>query len=109
MCDCYTPQGEAIPTNKRHNAANIFSHPDVAAEEPWYNYIYFFYLYTIPETKVSVTIFPFKFNFDLLGISYLKSFLFWEIGMELSKSTLSFKRMSTGLLAGLLVAFLVPR
>ncbi|GJN30749.1 hypothetical protein PR202_gb19084 [Eleusine coracana subsp. coracana] len=36
MCDCYTPQGEPIPTNKRHNAAKIFSHPDVVAEEPWY-------------------------------------------------------------------------
>lgn len=37
MCDAYTPAGEPIPTNKRHNAAKIFSHPDVAAEEPWYN------------------------------------------------------------------------
>jgi hypothetical protein len=36
MCDCYTPQGEPIPTNKRHNAAKIFSNPDVVAEEPWY-------------------------------------------------------------------------
>lgn len=37
MCDAYTPAGEPIPTNKRHNAAKIFSHPDVVAEEPWYN------------------------------------------------------------------------
>jgi glutamine synthetase len=36
MCDCYTPQGKPIPTNKRHNAAKIFSNPDVVAEEPWY-------------------------------------------------------------------------
>lgn len=36
MCDAYTPAGEPIPTNKRHAAANIFSHPDVVAEEPWY-------------------------------------------------------------------------
>ncbi|XP_072991380.1 glutamine synthetase nodule isozyme-like [Typha latifolia] len=36
MCDCYTPAGEPIPTNKRHNAAKIFSHPDVTAEETWY-------------------------------------------------------------------------
>ncbi|KAF2302107.1 hypothetical protein GH714_032778 [Hevea brasiliensis] len=36
MCDAYTPAGEPIPTNKRHNAAKIFSHPDVVAEEPWY-------------------------------------------------------------------------
>jgi hypothetical protein len=36
MCDCYTPQGEPIPTNKRYNAAKVFSHPDVAAEVPWY-------------------------------------------------------------------------
>ncbi|KAJ6737435.1 GLUTAMINE SYNTHETASE [Salix viminalis] len=28
--------GEPIPTNKRYNAAKIFSHPDVAAEVPWY-------------------------------------------------------------------------
>lgn len=36
MCDTYTPAGEPIPTNKRHNAAKIFSQPDVVAEEPWY-------------------------------------------------------------------------
>ncbi|ONL95215.1 glutamine synthetase6 [Zea mays] len=34
MCDCYTPQGEPIPTNKRYSAAKVFSHPDVAAEVP---------------------------------------------------------------------------
>lgn len=39
MCDCYTPQGEPIPTNKRFNAAKIFSDPAVAAEVPWYSYI----------------------------------------------------------------------
>ncbi|KAJ6929574.1 glutamine synthetase nodule isozyme-like [Populus alba x Populus x berolinensis] len=36
MCDAYTPAGEPIPTNKRFNAAQIFSDPVVAAEEPWY-------------------------------------------------------------------------
>ncbi|KAF7085757.1 hypothetical protein CFC21_089151 [Triticum aestivum] len=36
MCDCYTPAGVPIPTNKRYNAAKIFSNPDVAKEEPWY-------------------------------------------------------------------------
>ncbi|KAG2710802.1 hypothetical protein I3843_04G046000 [Carya illinoinensis] len=36
ICDAYTPAGEPIPTNKRHHAAKIFSHPDVAAEETWY-------------------------------------------------------------------------
>jgi len=36
MCDTYTPAGEPIPTNKRFKAAAIFSHPDVAAEVPWY-------------------------------------------------------------------------
>ncbi|KAH8487443.1 hypothetical protein Peur_069256 [Populus x canadensis] len=36
MCDAYTPAGEPIPTNKRHSAAKIFSHPDVVAEVPWY-------------------------------------------------------------------------
>ncbi|KAL3719547.1 hypothetical protein ACJRO7_004505 [Eucalyptus globulus] len=36
MCDGYTPAGEPIPTNKRHEAARKFSHPDVIAEEPWY-------------------------------------------------------------------------
>ncbi|KAL5217479.1 hypothetical protein ABZP36_018163 [Zizania latifolia] len=28
MCDCYTPVGEPIPTNKRYNAAKIFSNPE---------------------------------------------------------------------------------
>uniref|UniRef100_A0A0D9VY61 Glutamine synthetase n=1 Tax=Leersia perrieri TaxID=77586 RepID=A0A0D9VY61_9ORYZ len=36
MCDCYTPNGEPIPTNQRYSAAKIFSHPDVKSEEPWY-------------------------------------------------------------------------
>ncbi|KAL0397212.1 UNVERIFIED_CONTAM: Glutamine synthetase cytosolic isozyme 2 [Sesamum calycinum] len=36
MCDAYTPAGEPIPTNKRYDAAKIFSRPEVAAEEPWY-------------------------------------------------------------------------
>ncbi|PTQ33894.1 hypothetical protein MARPO_0085s0097 [Marchantia polymorpha] len=36
VCDCYTPQGVPIPTNKRAAAAEIFSNPDVVKEEPWY-------------------------------------------------------------------------
>ncbi|KAG4960186.1 hypothetical protein JHK87_036819 [Glycine soja] len=36
ICDSYTPQGEPIPTNKRHRAAEIFSNPKVQAEVPWY-------------------------------------------------------------------------
>ncbi|XP_010066985.1 glutamine synthetase cytosolic isozyme isoform X2 [Eucalyptus grandis] len=36
MCDAYTPAGEPIPTNKRFNAAKVFSDPHVVAEEPWY-------------------------------------------------------------------------
>ncbi|KAL4303394.1 hypothetical protein GQ457_10G018680 [Hibiscus cannabinus] len=36
MCDCYTPAGDPIPTNKRFNAAKVFKHPDVVAEEPWF-------------------------------------------------------------------------
>ena len=35
MCDAYTPAGEPIPTNKRFDAAKVFSNPEVAAEEPW--------------------------------------------------------------------------
>jgi hypothetical protein len=40
MCDCYTPQGVPIPTNKRNNAAKIFDNPKVAAEVTWYEYFY---------------------------------------------------------------------
>ncbi|KAE8022077.1 hypothetical protein FH972_007910 [Carpinus fangiana] len=36
ICDAYTPAGEPIPANKRHKAAEIFSHPKVVAEEPWF-------------------------------------------------------------------------
>ncbi|CAN6484790.1 unnamed protein product [Victoria cruziana] len=36
MCDTYSPDGKPLPSNKRYNAAKVFSHPDVAAEEPWY-------------------------------------------------------------------------
>ena len=35
VCDTYTPQGEPIPTNKRHRAAKIFSDPKVASQVPW--------------------------------------------------------------------------
>ncbi|CAA2980049.1 glutamine synthetase leaf isozyme, chloroplastic-like [Olea europaea var. sylvestris] len=36
ICDAYTPQGEPIPTNKRHKAAQIFRDSKVVAEVPWY-------------------------------------------------------------------------
>ncbi|XP_074578589.1 uncharacterized protein LOC141835059 [Curcuma longa] len=36
ICDCYTPAGKPIPTNKRYNGAKIFSHPNIVDEEPWY-------------------------------------------------------------------------
>ncbi|CAL5353145.1 unnamed protein product [Camellia sinensis] len=36
ICDACTPAGEPFPTNKRHHAEKIFSHPDVIAEEPWH-------------------------------------------------------------------------
>ncbi|OAE23439.1 hypothetical protein AXG93_961s1390 [Marchantia polymorpha subsp. ruderalis] len=36
ICDCYTPQGQPIPTNKRAAAAKIFSQVEVSNEEPWY-------------------------------------------------------------------------
>ncbi|KAK9266573.1 hypothetical protein L1049_021623 [Liquidambar formosana] len=40
MCDTYTPAGDPIPTNKRCNAAKIFSHPEVVAEVPWYRLVH---------------------------------------------------------------------
>lgn len=36
ICDCYTPAGDPIPTNKRASAANIFAQEEVVKEEPWY-------------------------------------------------------------------------
>ncbi|CAL5426867.1 unnamed protein product [Camellia sinensis] len=36
ICDACTPASEPFPTNKRHHAEKIFSHPDVIAEEPWH-------------------------------------------------------------------------
>ncbi|XP_040373458.1 glutamine synthetase leaf isozyme, chloroplastic isoform X2 [Rosa chinensis] len=36
ICDAYTPQGEPIPTNKRHKAAQVFSNQKVIDEVPWY-------------------------------------------------------------------------
>ncbi|KAL6188697.1 hypothetical protein ACLB2K_040088 [Fragaria x ananassa] len=36
ICDSYTPQGEPIPTNKRHKAAQVFSNQKVVDEVPWY-------------------------------------------------------------------------
>mmetsp|Transcript_11361 Transcript_11361/g.30048 ORF Transcript_11361/g.30048 Transcript_11361/m.30048 type:complete len:361 (-) Transcript_11361:1631-2713(-) len=34
LCECYTPQGEALPTNTRAHAKEVFD--KVAAHEPWY-------------------------------------------------------------------------
>ncbi|XP_021319069.1 glutamine synthetase, chloroplastic [Sorghum bicolor] len=36
ICDTYTPQGEPLPTNKRHRAAQIFSDPKVVEQVPWF-------------------------------------------------------------------------
>nr|VDD60939.1 unnamed protein product [Brassica oleracea] len=46
MCDAYTPAGNPIPTNKKHNAAKIFSNSKVVSEEPCY---YFLPQYGIEE------------------------------------------------------------
>jgi glutamine synthetase len=35
ICDAYTPQGVAIPTNKRAAAAEIFAKKEVIEEVPW--------------------------------------------------------------------------
>jgi glutamine synthetase len=37
ICDAYTPQGDAIPSNKRAAAAEIFAKKEVAEEQTWYN------------------------------------------------------------------------
>ncbi|KAG9441946.1 hypothetical protein H6P81_017800 [Aristolochia fimbriata] len=36
MCDTYSPEGDPIPSNKRFHAAEVFNHPAVVAEEPWF-------------------------------------------------------------------------
>lgn len=36
ICDCYTPAGVPIPTNKRADAAKIFSQKEVEEEIPWF-------------------------------------------------------------------------
>eukprot|EP01084_Bolivina_argentea_P305919 528526_1 len=36
LCDCHTPQGDPIPSNTRHHAAQIFSNPKVMEQKPWY-------------------------------------------------------------------------
>ncbi|KAH7330754.1 hypothetical protein KP509_20G000200 [Ceratopteris richardii] len=36
VCDSYTPAGVPIPTNKRAQAAKVFSDPVVVEEEPWF-------------------------------------------------------------------------
>ncbi|KAL3628384.1 hypothetical protein CASFOL_027430 [Castilleja foliolosa] len=35
MCDSYTPAGDPIRTNKRYEAAKIFSHHEIVYEQPW--------------------------------------------------------------------------
>ncbi|XP_068640656.1 glutamine synthetase nodule isozyme-like isoform X2 [Aristolochia californica] len=36
LCDTYGPEGDPLPSNKRFHAAEVFSHPAVVAEEPWF-------------------------------------------------------------------------
>ena len=70
MCDAYTPAGNPIPTNKRHNAAKIFSSSKVASEEPWY--------YLLPQLYINL-------SSDQSFIPIL--FVCDSIGMGLSKNT----------------------
>lgn len=67
MCDAYTPAGEPIPTNKRHSAAKIFSHPEVAAEEPWY---------LLFENLIVIFHFQFSLHFRTLGVLQFCFFAF---------------------------------
>jgi glutamine synthetase len=36
LCDGYTPEGDAIPTNHRYQAAKLFAMEEVVAHKPWY-------------------------------------------------------------------------
>jgi hypothetical protein len=60
MCDAYTPAGEPLPTNKRYNAAKVFSNPDVAAQEPWYVLIYSFQVLFLSNFYLSFSFWIFR-------------------------------------------------
>lgn len=83
ICDAYTPAGEPIPTNKRHAAAKIFSHPEVEKEVPWYFSVFALH------------------NSIFISIFDVYSFRIGVIGMDSSKNTLCCKRASTGHWGGL--------
>jgi len=70
MCDAYTPVGNPIPTNKKYNAAKIFSNSKVVSEEPWY--------YLLPQLYINL-------SSDQSFIPIL--FVCDSIGMGLSKNT----------------------
>lgn len=88
MCDAYTPAGEPIPTNKRFNAAKIFSNPAVAAEEPWY----FFFSFSAYS------------RLQIYQLCYICMCVCENPGMVLSKNTLCCARRLTGQLVGQLEA-----
>lgn len=94
MCDAYTPAGEPIPTNKRHAAAKIFSHPDVSAEEPWY------VIFADRTHSVYTTTWP-----DALPFKKKNE----KSGMGLNKSTLYCRKRSNGPLDGQWVVIPVLR
>ena len=52
LCDGYTPAGEAIPTNHRHQANEIFENPTVKACKPWYGLEQEFYFRTFKTDRI---------------------------------------------------------
>ncbi|RYR16586.1 hypothetical protein Ahy_B04g073625 isoform G [Arachis hypogaea] len=52
ICDAYTPAGEPIPTNKRHNAAKIFSHPYEITAESFEPSLFFSHHIPVPSDRM---------------------------------------------------------
>ena len=87
MCDTYTPQGEPIPTNKRHRAAEIFSNKKVVDEVPWYVFLSCLGFTTmLVSTRQSFVIF-FPFNKSTCA-GFEVEFMYFVINMWLGLDVL---------------------
>jgi len=97
ICDVYTPSGEPLPTNKRHDAAKIFSHPEVVAEVPWYvfsKHSFYLGLFSFQQLLASRNHFCIMlFIHETVTIYSFLNIYNTMTGMELSKSTPCCRKM----------------
>lgn len=49
LCETYTPEGQPLPTNTRHDAAIVFADPENTASVPWFGLEQEYTLFNLDE------------------------------------------------------------